>query len=177
VPDDAFDRTMTAVTLGPLDHDEAERLVRQPVAEYYSFTDEALAKILQASDRLPMELQRLAHHAVQIMLETDAAAVSAAHAERALQHAIADHEPTYHLLWNGGVDKNGNTVTRFSDEIRAKLLDLDLRDAPIPPLLVTGESPIIAPTQLDEISFTNADGDVRLTAIFKAWLARTARPA
>src|SRR5205814_6424448 len=31
IPDDAFDRTMTAVTLGPLANDEAERLVRYPV--------------------------------------------------------------------------------------------------------------------------------------------------
>lgn len=175
IPEDAFDRTMTAVTLGPLDYEEAERMVRQPVAEYYPYTDEALAKILQASDRLPIELQRLAHYAVQAMLETDASAVSAVHADRALQRAIADHEPTYRLLWNGGVDKNGNTVARFSDEIRAKMLDLDVRDTSIPPLLFTGESPVISAAQLDEISYTDSDGNVRLTAIFKAWLARAAR--
>src|SRR5258707_14213382 len=104
------------------------------------------------------------------MLETDAAAVSAAHGERALQRAVADHEPTYRLLWNGGVDKSGNTVTRFGDEGRARLLELDLHNAPIPPLLFTGETPIIAPTQLDEISYTDVEGNVRLTAIFKAWV-------
>src|SRR5258708_21165395 len=130
---------MSMCTVGPLGQDEAERRIRQPVAEYYTYSDEALSNLIEYSDRLPMELQRLAHHAVQAMLEADAASISAAHAERALQRALTDWEPTYRLLWNGGLDKAGKPVERFSDDLRAKLLDFAERNSPLPAELLTGE--------------------------------------
>jgi hypothetical protein len=106
------------------------------------------------------------------MLEQDAESIAAPQAERALQRAITDWEPTYRLLWNGGTDKSGNPVERFGDAVRAALLDLAARDDPVPPALYIGDSPLITRSQLDEITYTDSDGNIRLMTIFKAWLAR-----
>ncbi len=175
IPEDAFGQAVTVVRLGPLTPDEAEHLVRQPVADYYTFEAEAVRRILVYSDRLPMELQRLARHAVQAMLEQDAESITAAHAERALQQALTDWEPTYRLLWNGGTDKAGQTVERFSDGLRATLLDAAAHEAPIPPALWSGAAPSVERRRFDDIAYTDSDGNLRLTALFKAWLSRQAR--
>ncbi len=175
IPEDAFDQTITTVTLGPLDPEEAERLIRQPVAEYYAYTEAAIAAILQESDRLPMELQRLARYAVQVMLEQDAPEITMVQVERAIQRAVADWEPTYRLLWNGGADKAGNVVERFSDEVRVSLMELTTRDGPIPASLLAGAKPAVAPSQLGDITYSDADGNLRLMTLFKVWLSRTMR--
>jgi hypothetical protein len=175
IPDDGFDQPITIVTLGPLDADETRRLIRQPVAGYYTFSDEAVDRILVDSDCLPMEVQRLARHAVQIMLEQDAESITAAHAELARQQAIADWETTYRLLWHGGTDKDGKVIAPFNDELCAALLVVSAHNAVIPPEMWSGATPLIARSQLDDIAYTDAQGDLRLTSIFREWLAQSAR--
>jgi hypothetical protein len=113
-----------------------------------------------------MELQRLARHAVQVMFEQDAESAGIAQVERALQHAVADWEPTYRLLWNGGIDKASNTVERLDDAARQSLWEHAAADTPLPESVLSR----LTPVQLDDITYTNANGAVRLTALFRAWL-------
>jgi hypothetical protein len=173
IPDGAFGPTSTVIPLGPLSADEAERLIRQPVARIYRFEDEAVMRIIAESNALPLEVQRLTRYAVQTMLEQDAESVTVTHVERALRRALDDWEPTYRLLWNGGTDKSGIRVERFSDELRATLLDLAARDGALPPSL-WAQSPQ-ARAQFDDVAYTDAQGEVRLTALFRAWLTQSNR--
>ncbi len=170
IPPNAFGAMVTFIWLGPLEPHEAEQLIRRPTADYYTFTDDAIHAIQTYSDRLPMEVQRLARHAVQVMFEQDAESVGIVQVERALQHAVADWEPTYRLLWNGGIDKAGSAVERLNDAVRQSLLERVTSDAPLPAAVVSH----LTPAQIDDIAYTDAQGQVRLTAIFKAWL-RTVR--
>jgi hypothetical protein len=173
LPAEVLDPTMSVITLGPLELDEAERLLRQPVEQYFTFTDQAVAHILKGSDCLPMELQRLARHAVQIMLEQDAAAITQAHAERALSQAVTDWEPAFRLHWNGGIDKAGATVVSLSADARAALGNFAREDRPIPPAWYTEPAPLLTRASLDDLAFTDRVGSLRLTSVFKTWLERT----
>lgn len=74
---------LSVVRIGALDREEAIRLIREPVAKYYQFTDEAVEYILDKSRQMPNMLQHLAHDAVRVMLEQEGMAVTRAHAERA----------------------------------------------------------------------------------------------
>jgi hypothetical protein len=173
IPDSAFGPTSTVIPLGPLSTDEAARLIRQPVARIYRFEDDAVTRIVAESNALPLEVQRLTRYAVQTMLEQDAESITLAHVERALRRALDDWEPTYRLLWNGGTDKGGIRIERFSDELRATLLDLAARDGALPPSL-WAESPQ-ARAQFDDVAYTDVRGEVRLTALFRAWLVRASQ--
>jgi hypothetical protein len=80
-----FSRSITLVQIGALNRSEAAQLIREPVAKYYPFTDEAVEFILTHSRAMPAEVQRLAHSAVRVMLEQEGTRVTQAHAERALR--------------------------------------------------------------------------------------------
>lgn len=166
IPENAFGAAVTFIRLGPLELHEAEQLIRRPAADYYTFTDEAVRAIQTYSDNLPMEAQRLARHAVQVMFEQDAESVGSAQVERALPHAVADWEPTYRLLWNGGIDKAGSTVEQLDDAVRQSLREHAAADTPLPESVLSR----LTPVQLDDVTYTDANGAVRLTALFKAWL-------
>ncbi|MCC7451267.1 MAG: AAA family ATPase [Anaerolineae bacterium] len=172
IPESAFGGAVTFIRLGPLEPHEAEQLIRRPAADYYTFTDEAVRAIQTYSDNLPMELQQLARHAVQVMFEQDAELVGIAQVERALQHAVADWEPTYRLLWNGGVDNAGSTVERLNDEVRRTMLTVGSSSEPIPPAVIMQ----LNRSQLDDISYTDGQGNLYLITIFKTWLKTISLP-
>lgn len=172
-----FDSTVAMIRLGPLEVSETARLIRQPVAQYYTFADDAVNFLIDVSDRLPLEVQRLARITVQLMLDQDAASITLAHAKRALNQAIAEWEPNYRLLWNGGTDRAGKVSEGFSDRQRSILLECLKRDGLlVPDLYTTADSdkpPIFTRLQLDEIAYSDAQANIRLTTLFKTWLARS----
>jgi hypothetical protein len=173
IPEDALGLATTVIRLGPLSEEEASKLIRQPVAAYYRFEDDALQRILTYSDRLPREVQRFARYSVQTMLEQDAPSVTVDHVERALRQAISDWEPTFRLLWYGGtssVDTAGVPSAPLSDDRKAALLDCTANDKPIPPAVLASMR-----GQLADITFTDARGEVRLTSVCKVWLGRLGR--
>jgi hypothetical protein len=167
-----FGDTLYEVPLGPLDTAEAARLIREPVADYYTFTDDAAESILEHSDLLPLEIQRLARHAVQVMLDQEGLSITRAQVNLAFKRAVADWEPAFRLLRYGGTDSAGSLVEHLSDLAYAALRDVATRDALIDPEYYTGERPILTRAQLDDIAFTDAQGHLRLKTVFKAWLAR-----
>jgi hypothetical protein len=109
------------------------------------------------------------------MLEQDAESITVAHADLARQRAIADWETTYRLLWHGGTDKDGKVIAPFDDQLWAALRVISAHNAAIQPEMWSGEPPKIARSQLDDIAYTDAQGELRLTSIFRAWLAQSAR--
>ena len=131
IPEDAFGAATTTIQLGPLSAEDAGKLVRQPVSEYYRFEEDALQRILTYSDRLPREVQRFARYSVQTMLEQDAASVTDDHVERALRQAIADWEPTFRLLWYGGTSSTNKAnvpSAPLSDDLKTVLLGCAAND-------------------------------------------------
>jgi hypothetical protein len=165
IPRNAFGALDSYFALGPLDPDEARRLIRQPLADYYEVEDTALDQLLLYSDRLPAALQRLGHHAVQIMLAQDANTVTVAHADRAVDQALADWEPVYRSLWYGGPSPAQTTLTPLKDEERAALKNA---------LNYNGVVAVLSKpaSRFAGAVYTDPDGMLRLTRLFSTWLKR-----
>lgn len=160
------------VQLAALTRAEAEQLIREPVAGVYSVSDAAVAFILDRSHRLPQEVQRLCHHAINVMLDQNAANIDLAQAERAFDRALDDRTPEFQLAWWGGQSlETGEAMPPFSavqrDALRRALASGGLLARPA----YEGETAVFRRHQLYNVTCESSD-DLRLTALFAAWMEK-----
>jgi hypothetical protein len=165
LPRNAFGALDAYVHLGSLEVDEAKRLITQPIEDYYTIEDAALDQLLVFSDRMPAEVQRLARHAVQLMLEQDAHHITVAHADQAVERALVDWEPVYRSLWYGGSSPTQRTIKPLSEDERAALKNA-LNYKGVVAVLTKPASRYAGAV------YTDPDGILRLTRLFSVWLSR-----
>lgn len=165
IPRNAFGALDAYVQLGALEPDEARRLILQPIEDYYTIDDAALDQLIIYSDRLPAEVQRLARHAVQLMLEQDAHQITLAHADRAVDRALTDWEPIYRSLWYGGAAPSQHALKPLTEDERAALKNA-LNYKGVVALLTKPASRFAGAV------YTDPDGILRLTRLFSVWLSR-----
>jgi hypothetical protein len=163
LPREAFDPLDSYVRLGPIDADDARRLIRDPITDAYVIEDDALDQLLVYSDRLPGQLQRLARYAVQAMLDEDARAVTNKHADRAVDRALEDFEPAFRQLWHGGATPPYRLIAPLTETEKTALLNA-LNYKGVVALLTTPA------TRFGGAVFTEDDGNLRLTRLFTLWL-------
>jgi hypothetical protein len=165
IPRNAFGALDSYIQLGPFEPDEAKRLIRDSIADYYTIEDDALDQLVVFSDRLPAEVQRIARHAVQLMLEQDAHTITLAQADRAVDRALADWEPVYRSLWYGGSAPSQRSITPLTDEERTALKNA-LNYKGVVAVLTKPASRFAGAV------YTDPDGILRLTRLFSVWLSR-----
>jgi hypothetical protein len=168
LPREAFDPTDAFLLLGPLENEEARRLVREPIADSYEIEDEALDHLIAHSDRLPGQLQRLARYAVQFMLDEDATAITVKHVARAVDRALEDVEPGFRQLWYGGATPPQRWVEPLTGAEKSALLNAVSFDGVVA-LLTTPAGRFAGAT------FTDGKGNLRLTRLFLLWLQRAGK--
>jgi hypothetical protein len=83
------------VELSAFSRDEAEALVREPVAGFFRWQPEAVDRVLELSQQRPYLIQKLCVHAVSRMLEQDRGTIRLEDVESA-RHVVAgeDHAGT-----------------------------------------------------------------------------------
>jgi hypothetical protein len=167
-----FYNQFTRVEVRPLSRQEIERLVRQPAGDLYRFTDAAVDFIVQQSHGLPLEVQRLCHHAVNVMLDQDAPAIDLPQAQLAFERALADRVPEFQLIWWGGQDKEtGLSLPPLDATQREALQEALTTDHRVPLSAYTGEGALFHRRQLYNLTYETQDG-LRLTALFAVWMSR-----
>lgn len=162
--------TDTTITVGVFDPEESRRLLHKSVAGAYALDVDAVELALALSDCQPAELQRVGRYAIQLMLEQDAPTVTVAHVQRASERASADWEPLYRALWYGGTGGTGSL--RAQDRV-ARLTGAE--QAAIRQALATNSPVVLEDLRVGRFGgalYTAADGAVRVTALFRIWLAR-----
>ncbi len=168
-----FYNQFTRVEVRPLPQQEIERLIRQPSGDLYRFTNTAVDFITKQSHGLPLAVQRLCHHAINVMLDQDAPTVDRPQAELAFTRALDDRAPEFQLTWWGGQDKDtGLDLPPLNAAQRQALQHALATDHRLPISTYTGEGALFQRRQLYNLTYETQDG-ISLTALFAAWMERS----
>jgi GTPase SAR1 family protein len=166
-PIDRFAQELSIVQLTPLDRAESERMIRQPIADYYPISDEAVSRVLELSAALPLEIARLMRFTVQSMLEQDAPHISETNVNIATERVLAELEPAFRTIWNGGT-RSGRTVPKLDESTRKELLEIAEKGGVVPPAFFDTHN--ITRAQLANVTYTDKRGVITLTPLFCRWL-------
>jgi hypothetical protein len=80
------------IRLTPLPREDAEALIRQPVAGYFRYEQQAVEAILEYSDLKPYLIQKFCIQVVNRILEEDRATVTAKDVEVVKEEVLAEGE-------------------------------------------------------------------------------------
>jgi hypothetical protein len=167
-----FYNQFTRVDLRTLSKEEIERLIREPAKGLYAFTDTAIAFITEKSHGLPLAVQRLCHHAVNVMLDQDVAKIGRSQAEIAFERALRDRTPEFQLAWWGGQDKETGLQRSGFNRTQTGILKAALNnDGLVPRRAYEGNTACFSRRELYNLTYESADG-LRLTSFFATWMQR-----
>jgi class 3 adenylate cyclase len=167
-----FYNQFTHIHLSSLSFEEAERLIRQPAADVFEFTEAAVDRILRESHGLPLTVQRLCYHSVDVMMEQTVDKIDVDQVNIAFERALDDHIPEFQLLWWGRQTNTSTLPAIFNTQQQRYLLEiLEYQNGVIPADAYEGSSPLFTRRELDNLTYDSSEG-LRLTKIFTTWLRR-----
>lgn len=167
-----FYNQFARIELHPLSKAEVKALIHQTAGELYHFTDQAVDLIYQKSHGLPAEVQRMCHHAVNLVRDQPLPRVDRPQTELAFEYALTDHEPEFKLIWWGGqTEEVDPPLPPFNKAQRDALLESLAAGGVVPRDFYERENALFDHRQLDNLTYPSPDG-LRLTDLFATWMRR-----